>query len=89
MSRAKRIKEGNTVVFDAAKDVLDFRGKKDKVLMEMRFGPISYTTEEGVKFWNKHPFQWVGEDEANYLESLLTPEFRRATKEAVEDYYAD
>lgn len=87
--RAKRIKEGNTVIFDASKEVLDFRGKNNKVLMEMRYGPISYVTEEGVKFWNKHPFQWVSQEEAVYLENLLTPEFRRSTKEAVEDYYAE
>lgn len=87
--RERRIKEGNTVVFDAAKDVLDSRGKKDKVLLEMRFGPISYTTEEGVKFWSKHPFQWVTKEEAEFLKTLSTPEFREVSKEDAEDYYAD
>lgn len=86
--RERRIKDGNAIVFDAAKEVLDSRGKKDKVLMEMRGGPISYTTEEGVKFWAKHPYQWVSQEEADILQGLSNPEFRPVSKEVVEDYYA-
>ena len=85
--RERRVKNGNTVVFDA-RDVLDGRGKKDKVLLEMRNGPISYTTEEGVKFWRKHPFQWVSEGEAELLKHSKNPEFREVDRADVEDYYA-
>lgn len=85
--RQRRVKDGNTIVFDA-RDVLDGRGKKDRVLLEMRNGPISYTTEEGVKFWRKHPFQWVSKDEAELLKNNKNPEFREVDKADVEDYYA-
>lgn len=86
--RERRVYDGLELIFDAAKEVLDSRGKKGLVLMEMVGGPISYTTEQGVRFWAKHPFQWVTPEEAEQLEGNFMPEFRRTTKEKVEDYYS-
>lgn len=85
--REMRVKDGNTIVFDA-RDVLNSKGKKDMVLLEMRRGPISYTTDGGVKFWKRHPFQWVSQEEAEFLLNNTNPEFRKVDKAAVEDYYA-
>lgn len=52
---------------------------------------MTYTTEQGTRFFRDHPFQWVGKDESEHLLSL--PEtgfvhFVSATIEDVEDYYA-
>lgn len=86
--RERRVRDGNRVIFDAAKEVLNSRGRKDQVLMEMRGGPISYTTEEGVRFWARHPFQWVSKAEAELLKKHSNPEFRISSKADAEDYYA-
>ena len=89
MSRPRRLKNGNAVVFDY-KTLLDGRGKKGKVLLKMVKGPVSYETQEGVKFWSDHPFQWVSEDESVILKGIKSGfvDFRDATTEDVEDYYA-
>lgn len=84
--RQRRINEGNVTVFDAAKDVL--KPKRGKVLVEMRNGPASYESEGGVRFWKKHPFQWVSKEEAEHLCQLKQPEFRISSIEKAEDYYA-
>lgn len=85
--RERRVFDGKTKIFDAV-DVLDGRKHKNQVLLKMKNGPISYTTTEGVRFWNKHPFQWVEEGESVQLLQLTQPEFYIATKEQVEDYYS-
>lgn len=85
--RNRRIRQGNTILFDA-KDVLVDRSKEGLVLLEMRRGPLSYTTEEGVRFWQHHPYQWVSGDEAKILKQHLSPEFREVDLSDVEDYYS-
>lgn len=89
MERRKR--EGNRILFDY-RDLVGppskFKGKK---LIQMKKGPLSYTTEKGTRFYRDHPFKWVDAEEADYLLSL--PEegfvyFTKATREQVEDYYA-
>jgi tRNA nucleotidyltransferase (CCA-adding enzyme) len=83
--RSRRIKEGQTIVFDA-KEL--FEPHKGMVLLEMRRGPMSYTTEEGVRFWKKHPYQWVSKEESNMLLKSKSPEFVKATRDDLEDYYS-
>lgn len=83
--RSRRIKDGQTIVFDA-KEL--FEPHKGQVLMEMRIGPMSFTTEEGVRFWKKHPYQWVSKEEAEELLKMRSPEFKKATKDDLEDYYS-
>jgi hypothetical protein len=73
------------MVFDA-KEL--FKPHKGMVLLEMRRGPISFTSDEGVRFWKKHPFQWVSKGEAELLLKSVAPEFRRATIDDLEDYYS-
>lgn len=89
MSRPRRLRDGRAVVFDY-KTLLDKKGKRDKVLLRMVKGPVSYETPEGVKYWSEHPFQWVSEEEAAILKGIKTGfvDFRDATLEDVEDYYA-
>lgn len=83
--RSRRVMSGNTVVFDA-KNL--FEPRTDEVLLEMRRGPLSYTTDEGVKFWSKHPYQWVSVEEAELLLKSTSPEFKIATIDDLEDYYS-
>lgn len=83
--RSRRIKNGTTIIFDA-KEL--FEPHKGQVLLEMRRGPMSFTTEEGVRFWSKHPFQWVSREEAEILLKSNAPEFRKATTDDLEDYYS-
>lgn len=85
--RERRVKQGQTVLFDC-KEVLKGGGKGFRLLL-MKNGPLSYTTEEGVKFWQKHPYQWVTKAESELLLKSTNPEFRPAEIEDVEDYYAD
>lgn len=71
---------------------MDKKKRVGKVLLRMKKGPRTYTTEKGTRFFSEHPFQWVEGDEAGHLLSL--PEtgfvhFVRAKIEDVEDYYAD
>lgn len=85
----RRLKENNKVLFDW-KDLLDKRKSKGKTLIKMKKGPITYTTNEGTRFFKQHPFQWVSKEESDHLLSL--PEegyvfFVPATIEDVEDYY--
>ena len=89
--RERRRKEAGTVVFDY-RDLVDKRKNTGKTLILMKKGPITYTSDEGTRFFKDHPFQWVKKDEAGFLLSL--PEegnvyFVNSTIEDVEDYYAD
>lgn len=83
--RSRRVYDGNNVIFDA-KEL--FANRDDMVLLEMRNGPISYTSEGGVRFWAKHPFQWVSGGEAELLLKSSAPEFREASIDDLEDYYS-
>lgn len=83
--RSRRIKDGQTIVFDA-KEL--FGPHKGQVLLEMRRGPMSFTTEEGVRFWSKHPYQWVSKTEAEVLLKSRSPEFKQASVDDLEDYYS-
>lgn len=83
----KRVWEGQTKVFDV-KDVLDKRKHKNEVLLKMESKLGSFLTDSGVKFWDKHPFQWVPQEEASFLLGLSDPKFVRATVEEVEDHYS-
>lgn len=88
--RSRRQKSGGKVVFDY-RSLLDKRRWKGKKAIRMKSGPISYVTEEGVKFFRDHPFQLVKEDEANRLLSLPASsrvEFVEAQIEDIEDYYS-
>ena len=83
--RTRRIYDGNDVIFDYK----NLFGEKDgKVLVEMRNGPISYMTEEGVRFWARHPYQWVSEAEATILLNSRNPEFQLSNMNDLEDYYS-
>jgi len=89
--RERRLKVAGTVVFDY-RDLLDGRKRKGKVLLKMKKGPASYTSEKGTRFWKAHPFQLVDEEEAQHLLSFGEDNyvyFVVATPEDVEDYYAD
>ena len=83
--RTRRIYDGKNVIFDY-KEL--FEERDGEVLVEMRNGPISYTTEEGVRFWAKHPYQWVSEAEATILLNGRNPEFQLAKVNDLEDYYS-
>lgn len=83
--RTRRVKDGNTVIFDA-KDL--FQPHDEQTLLEMRGGPLSYETDGGVRFWQKHPYQWVAEEEVGLLLKSKAPEFRIATVDDLEDYYS-
>lgn len=85
--RARRLYDGKTLKFDY-KDLIDGRKQKNKTLLKMKRGPISFETSEGTKFWKDHPFQWVSNAEADELKGRTFPEFVVATVEQVEDYYA-
>jgi regulation of enolase protein 1 (concanavalin A-like superfamily) len=85
--RERRLYDGRQLLFDA-RDILDARKHKGKVVVKMKNGPVSYTTDKGTKFWNKHPYQWVSEEERDFLLSLTQPEFVLSSKEDIEDYYA-
>lgn len=84
--REKRVRDGQRILFDAD-ELLDGRRGKGKVMVKMNNGPMSYTTEEGVKFWNKHPYQWVSPDEAEILRKSKSPEFSIVDKKDAEDFY--
>lgn len=88
--RERRVYEDNQLIFDAAKEVLDGRGKKGQRLLHMKKGPMSYETSEGVVFRKNHPFNWVSEGEADTLLAIEDPflEFKTAEKEDAEDWYA-
>lgn len=89
--RERRVKNGREVLFDYKELFLSKTKQKGLKLVEMRRGPMSYETSTGTKFWKDHPFQWIPEDEADFLLSIKSPvvEFSAATIEDVEDYYAD
>ena len=89
MSRERRLKSGNKVIFDY-KELLDKKGKSNKTLLKMEKGPQSYTSAKGTQFWSEHPYQWVAKSEAEFLTGLKVRHlnFREATIEDVEDYYA-
>lgn len=84
--RPRRIREGNEVVFDAAKQVLKKQPKK--VLLKMRGNQLSYETESGIIFYNAHPYQWVPKEEAEFLLGEILPEFVLAKFEDAEDFYS-
>lgn len=86
--KQRRLKNGSKVLFDYRQLMIV---KPDGVkLVEMRRGPMSYETKSGVTFYKDHPYQWVPEEEADYLISFRNRnlEFGPATMDDVEDYYA-
>jgi hypothetical protein len=85
--RERRVREGQQLVFDA-RDVLNTKLHEGEVLLKMVNGPISFTSPGGVRFWKRHPFQWVTGDDVDFLRYSTEPQFVEATVEDVEDYYA-
>lgn len=87
--RELRLKEGNTVVFDAMKDLLKHTPTSSEVLVKMESHSGTYLSPHGKKFWGKHPYQWVNKKEATYLLGIRgIPSFSAATIEDAEDFYA-
>lgn len=89
-----KLYDNNRLLFDA-KEVLDARHNKGKVLMKMipadnaRTTPASITTPDGVTFYKDHPYQYVTSEEADRLRQQRMPRFIPATKEELEDYYRE
>lgn len=89
--RERRKRIAGQVVFDY-KDIIDKRRHRGKVLIKMKKGPMTYTSDNGTRFFKDHPFQLVDETEAEHLLGFKESHyvyFVPATVEDVEDYYAD
>lgn len=85
----RRVREGNNIIFDY-RDLINKSKNRGKILIRMKRGPLTYTTEAGIRFFRDHPFQWVEKDEAEFLLSIpetMFVHFVPATIEDVEDYY--
>lgn len=89
--RERRLRHGSKVIFDYKELFISKAKQKGMKLVVMRRGPISWQNAEGLTFWSAHPYKWVTEEEAEELLKINKPnlEFREATIEDVEDYYAD
>lgn len=86
--RERRIHDGQVVLFDA-RDVLDTKANKGKTLLKIINCGGSFITNEGTRFWQKHPFQWVTKEEAQELLGYTgRPTFVEANIAEVEDWYA-
>lgn len=90
MSRDKILKVNDKVVFDA-RVLLDKRRHKGQALMKMVKGPGSYQ-DQGVKFWQEHPFQLVPKDKVDHFLSMEEwgfVAFRMAEVKEVDDFYTE
>lgn len=80
----------NKVVFDA-RELLDKRRHKGKALLKMVQGPGSYD-DQGVKFWQEHPFQLVPKEKVDHFLGLSEygfVSFEHAQVKDVENYYVE
>lgn len=89
--RERRLKRLDKVVFDYKELFISKTKQKGLKLVEMRRGPLSLETSDGLTFWKDHPYKWVTEEQAETLLAIESRnlEFREATIEDVEDYYSD
>lgn len=90
MAKDKILKINDKIVFDA-RILLDKRKHKGKAIMKMVKGPGSYE-DQGIKFWQEHPFQLVPLDKVAHFESMRAwgfVAFEPAQVKDVEDYYID
>ncbi len=88
--KERRLRDGNRILFDY-RDLL--QKHKGQVLLKMKKGPITFTTDTGTRFFKEHPFQWVKTDETQHLLATFGEDsyvyFIPATIEDVEDFYSD
>lgn len=97
--RERRKREAGHIVFDYRALVTALREKEadgrkhpNKELIKMKKGPITYTSDNGTRYFKEHPFAFVDKDEANHLLGFKEDNFVYfipATLDDVEDYYQD
>lgn len=84
--KQRRLYEGQECVFDA-RDILDKRKYRGKVLMKMNGQNASFVSPSGVIFRRDHPFQLVPTEDLDFLRYQENPSFSEADIVEVEDYY--